>query len=216
MKGLVLKDWYSVINNGRGLLLMMVFLSFVLTQQGGLLNFILTGTVICSMMSATSFSIDHQTNWNRFAFTLPVSKRVIVQSKFISLILFTLLGIGLSFLFGSVMMFITGKGVMISEVTLLEYFSFTVFAFAASLFLGTNMIVLSLKFGAEQARMYLIASYLIPAGLIWLLITQVPFISTWVNTLDIMGAMSISLIISIMWSIAGGYVSLNIIKKKEY
>lgn len=216
MKGLVLKDWYSVVNNGRGLLLMMAILSFPLTQQGGLLGFILTGTVICSMMSATSFSIDHQTNWNRFAFTLPVSKRVIVQSKFVSLILFTLLGIGLSFLFGLVMMFITGKGAVISEVSILEYFGFTIFAFAASLLLGTNMIVLSLKYGAEQARMYLVASYLVPAGLIWLLISQVPSISTWVNTLDIMGAMSISLIISIIWSIAGCYVSLNIIEKKEY
>lgn len=105
---------------------------------------------------------------------------------------------------------------MIFELTLLEYFSFIVFAFAASLFLGTNMIVLSLKYGAEQARMYLVVSYLVPAGLIWLLIIQVPLISTWINTLDIVGAMSISLIISIIWSIIGCYVSLKIMKKKEY
>src|SRR5690625_5849657 len=75
-------------------------------------------------MRTTSFPIQHQTTWTRFAFTLPVSKRAIVQSKFVSLILFTLLGIGLSFLFGCVMMFITGKGVVIAEVTLLEYFNF--------------------------------------------------------------------------------------------
>jgi len=216
MKGLVLKDWYSVVNNGRGLLIMMAILSLVLTQQDGLLSLILIGTIICSMMSTTSFSIDHQTNWNRFAFTLPVSKRAIVQSKFVSLILFTLLGIGLSFLFGCVMMFITGKGVVIAEVTLLEYFNFTVLAFVASLFLGTNMIVLSLKYGAEQARMYLIASYLVPIGLIWLLVTQVPLISTWINTLDMIDVILISLITSIIWSIAGYFVSLNIMNKKEY
>lgn len=216
MKGLVLKDWYSVVNNGRGLFIMMAVLSLALTQQGGLVAFILTGTVICSMMISTSFSIDYHTKWNRFAFTLPVSKEKIVQSKFLSLIGFILLGIVLSYLFGSASLYITKKQNIIFETTIAEYVSFTVLAFSIALFFGTNMIVLFLKYGAEQARLYLIVSYVIPAALLFFLVTQVPVVNQWINQLSIMTLSLLICVFSITWTFLGYLVARNIIKKKEY
>ncbi|MFD2117227.1 ABC-2 transporter permease [Paenibacillus yanchengensis] len=214
MKGLLLKDMYSVINNGRGLLLMMLILAFALAPSNGLTGFIITGTVICSMMSTTSFSIDHRHHWNSFAFTLPLSRQVIVGSKFISLLVFTLLGAVLSILFGIIAIIIVGKNEALIQTPIENILIATSLAIGISMIFGTNAVILFLKYGAEQARLYLLASYLIPAALFSLIF--VSRISTWFTDLDIYTIAILFTIIVIGWILIGYFLSVRILNNKQY
>lgn len=77
MKGLIIKDLLTVINNGKGLLLMMTILAVAIVPTQDLASFVIAGIAICSMMSITSFSIDHQSEWEKFALTFPIKDRTL-------------------------------------------------------------------------------------------------------------------------------------------
>ena len=104
MKGLLLKDFYTMARYGRtmlaliGFYVMLAFLGQPASFVGAMLVF------LCAMLVISSFSYDEYGKWNKYCLSLPVSRRQIVGSKY----LFALLMLGIGLVLG------VGSGYLIS------------------------------------------------------------------------------------------------------
>lgn len=93
MRGLLLKDLYSLGNYKYPLLIMVAVVAMMSFTSSVGVTFIPTMLMVFLMMLAvTVFSFDDASNWNRFAISLPLSPRQIVGARYIFALL--LLGAG--------------------------------------------------------------------------------------------------------------------------
>lgn len=162
MKGIMLKDFYSLLYNNRVYLLMMgafIFCSavndFSSTPIYMLLNYLMiyTGVLPCNIMEN-----DEKDEWNKYEYSLPISRRKIVASKYI-------LGLIIS---------LTAVLIVLPVNSLVQGFSVTRFTMlSASFFIGlvlaSVMLICTYKFGSQKGRMILIFAILlvsIPFGIL--------------------------------------------------
>ena len=84
MKGLLLKDFYTIWKGGRIFLILYVFMAAVsgVNIQNGW-SYMGFWMVMMDSQTSSTFSYDHSCNWNRFALTMPVTRKDVVRSKFL-------------------------------------------------------------------------------------------------------------------------------------
>ncbi|MFU0791865.1 ABC-2 transporter permease [Virgibacillus proomii] len=216
MKGLVIKDLYNVLNNGRGLLMMMLILAVAIVPTQSLIGYIIAGTVICSMMSTTSFAIDHSYKWEQFAITFPIERKHIVKGKFITLFIFTMIGIILSIILGCLVAFMFNQFDMFKTTDVKELGRIIIVSISVALFFGTNSIVMLLKFGAEKARMFLILSYVIPGAVITFVVKKLTDSGIIFTGEKLNQLLFILPVFIIIWLGVSYILAVTIIKKKQY
>lgn len=216
MKGLIIKDLLTVINNGKGLLLMMTILAVAIVPTQDLASFVITGIAICSMMSITSFSIDHQSEWEKFALTFPIKRQDIAKNKFITLVVFVLIGVILSTIIGGLIALIFGKIPTLNASFFSEFASFIALGVLLSLIFGTNSIVMLFKFGAEKTRIYLFVSYAVPGAIVAFIFSKLSEMGIVLTQQTILKLIAFSPIFVIIWMLIGYMLSARIMMKKEY
>ena len=101
MKSLILKDLYNISHNSKVMLAMLLLFAFTTLPQGGTEGYIVMCCLLCSMMVVTTFSFDENSKWTKYALVLPLSKKDYVLSKFIILLIFSLIGAAFGLVFGS-------------------------------------------------------------------------------------------------------------------
>lgn len=215
MKGLVLKDVYNVLNNGKGLLMMMLILALAIVPTQGFIGFIVAGTIVCSMMSTTSFAIDHNSKWEQFAIALPIDRKDIVKGKFVTLLLFTLIGLTLSIVLGSLATVIF-QMTLSSKMVIKEMGQMIILSASVALIFGTNSILLLLKFGAEKARMFLILGYVIPGALIIFMLSKLNELGVVFTEKMLNQTLMMLPFVVIIWLTIGYSLSVVIMNKKQY
>lgn len=162
MKGLILKDLYNIAHNARAMALTLVFLAVFYGTFSSAEIIIVCCCVMCSMMTITTFTFDHASQWTRYALVMPVSKRDLVAGKFVALFLFTLAGMaaGLALTLVSGLLF---RRLDLSADGLLTLFLVTLAGFSAAQVFGGLAIPLIFRFGSEQARILLLAALVLPS-----------------------------------------------------
>lgn len=164
MKSLVLKDLYTVLHNSKAFLVVIIgmsfFLSFTTNGDTGFYNIFCA--IMSSMLVVTTFSFDHLSNWEPYAMILPITRKDVVRGKFALLFLVCAAGTVLGFVLGLL------SCTLLPSLTLdLHEQVFYLFpAFSISLFMGSLSIPLIFKFGAEKARLLLMAAFCIPSVLL--------------------------------------------------
>lgn len=163
MKSLILKDLYNIGHNMKSLVISFTFMAVFFISTSNLEGFTVMCAVLCSMWISTTFAFDDYSKWARYAMIMPVSRKDLVAGKFIVLAIFCASGS----LFGLVVSSIAALAM--SKITLdpagiFELLLVSMAALAASLVIGSISIPLMFKFGAEKARLFLIASILIPVA----------------------------------------------------
>lgn len=164
MKSLVLKDLYTVLHNSKAFLVVIIgmsfFLSFTTNGDTGFYNIFCA--IMSSMLVVTTFSFDHLSNWEPYAMILPITRKDVVRGKFALLFLVCAAGTVLGFVLGLL------SCTLLPSLTLdLREQVFYLFpAFSISLFMGSLSIPLIFKFGAEKARVLLMAAFCIPSVLL--------------------------------------------------
>ena len=164
MKSLVLKDLYTVLHNSKAFLVVIIgmsfFLSFTTNGDTGFYNIFCA--IMSSMLVVTTFSFDHLSNWEPYAMILPITRKDVVRGKFALLFLVCAAGTVLGFVLGLL------SCTLLPSLTLdLHEQVFYLFpAFSISLFMGSLSIPLIFKFGAEKARVLLMAAFCIPSVLL--------------------------------------------------
>lgn len=164
MKSLILKDLYNIRHNAKSMLFIAVILAAALIPTSGVAEYIFVCAILHSMLIMTTFSFDDNSKWTRYAMIMPVSKKDLVASKFIVLLIFSAIGSVMGLIIGTV------GGTIASKITfnLASIYELLVVALAAlvvAMILGGISIPLVFKFGAEKARMLLLISFLIPAAI---------------------------------------------------
>lgn len=160
MKGLLLKDFYTMARYGRtmlaliGFYVMLAFLGQPASFVGAMLVF------LCAMLVISSFSYDEYGKWNKYCLSLPVSRRQIVGSKY----LFALLMLGIGLVLG------VGSGYLISltqDTSFLEdVLPSCVGGAVAALFMLGMLLPLLYRFGVEKSRLLMLAVCFLPLLLV--------------------------------------------------
>lgn len=168
MKSLVLKDLYTILHNSKAFLVMIVamgfFLSFSSEGSGGF--YTIFCCMMCAMLVVTTFSFDNLCSWEPYAMILPITRRDVVKGKFALLLLVSVVGA----LLGFAMSILTCAVLPSLTLDLKEQAFCLLPGFSVAMFMGSLSIPLIFKFGAEKARMLLIASFALPAILLALVL----------------------------------------------
>lgn len=163
MIGLLLKDLYTMRQYGKTMLFMIVFFALLSSGLDNPATFF-EGFIIlmCMMMTISSFSYDSLAKWDRYALSLPVSRKEIVGSKYLLSIVLCLIGTGVSYLVSTaVLMFRPVEGFGMTE----QLFS-TMAIVSAALVITGILLPLTFQFGVEKSRMFMIAVLAVPSAAI--------------------------------------------------
>lgn len=88
MKGLLLKDWYMILKYCRAFLVILVIFMGVSAVSESALFFALYPMILVTMVPVTLMSYEEKSGWNIYCDTMPNTRRKVVNSKYILLLLF--------------------------------------------------------------------------------------------------------------------------------
>ena len=158
MKGLILKDIYSLRKYGRTILLIAAIYSIMIFITGNTEVFLGTVVIMFAVTSITSFVDDNQSGWDTYVRTLPASKKDVVMSKYVLSYLLALAG-GLLALIVGWINGITKHSGNFSEMLVTSYVMFAIAVIFVSI-----LLPFIYKFGVERARIIIIAAVAIPVA----------------------------------------------------
>lgn len=157
MKGLLYKDFYCLKQNLKYIFVVLLLYGFIFIPQGnsGILGAIV---IIFPMLVITTLSYDHAGKWNRFALTMPITRKMLVRSKYILFLIMLLFGMLV--------------GVIFSLTSMLFHRNFDVIetglemgaVAATALWSGTLLLPLIYRFGVERARLFLLLLFALFGG----------------------------------------------------
>lgn len=213
MKSLLLKDLYTVLHNSKAFLVMIVgmsfFLSFTTNGDTGFYNIFCA--IMSSMLVVTTFSFDHLSNWEPYAMILPITRKDVVRGKFALLLLVCAAGTVLGFVLGLL------SCTLLPSLTLdLREQVFYLFpAFSISLFMGSLSIPLIFKFGAEKARLLLMAAFCIPSVLLILALKTAENFGVHLSDQTLTEVLAFSPLLVLVFAFFMYQISCRIFEKKE-
>lgn len=160
MSGLVLKD---ILNLKRymkqmGIILIVYLFMSINFKNPNLIVFMMV--FVTTMLIVTSMAYDESTKWDKYALTMPITKKDLVKSKYVLLILLALSGGVISLISAFILsrfigvvdyeeMLLTGAGVVL-----------------ASLLLFSVLLPIVFKMGTEKTRIIMIILFTVPTILI--------------------------------------------------
>ncbi|NMA83467.1 MAG: ABC-2 transporter permease [Epulopiscium sp.] len=162
MKGLIIKDLLNLRKYSRSVLSIILFyilFAYAVNDRsfiGGMIVLLFT------MMAITSFSYDDLAKWDRYALSMPVSRKNMVLSKYTLSILLSTTGTIISILVGLVFMTIKDK------INVLELLITSYIFLAISLLFISILLPLIYKFGVEKTRILMMVVVSIPTAAVLL------------------------------------------------
>ncbi|WP_018753019.1 ABC-2 transporter permease [Paenibacillus sanguinis] len=214
MKSLILKDLYNIRHNAKSMLFILMVLAVALIPTSGVAEYIFACTILHSMMIMTTFSFDDHSKWTRYAMIMPVSRKDLVASKFIVLLVFSGIGSVVGLLIGTVGGMITSK-LTFNLTSMYELLVLALTAWVVAMIFGGVSIPLVFKFGAEKARLLLLISFLIPAAIclgIYQLFSALGIVLTETYVFILLGC---SPMIALLWDYMMFKISYQIFAHKE-
>lgn len=209
MKGLLLKDLFVVSEFVRVLTLMViVFIASMMAIDG----FSVIGAMISLLVVSlviSSFSYDDLAHWDSFAATLPVSRRKLVASKYLFLLLLGVLAVVFNGLV-SVLFAALQPG-----VSLAEQFVTGILISMAACIIDFVLIPLIYKYGAEKSRMMMMVIVVI-FGITYggaELLKMLNIGTDWITLPILIGGIAAAFLASLLISWT---CSVKIVEKKEY
>ncbi len=150
MKGLILKDTYVVFKQMKVLLLIVVLFTIMLGYTFGV--FLL---LYCAMLPISTIAFDEKAKWDKYAATMPYSRKDIVLSKY--LLGLACMAVALIIVFIGTLVYglftdtvFTGDALVDLVIMLISLFCVTL------IFMAVNLPII-FKWGVEKGRMIFIA-----------------------------------------------------------
>lgn len=163
MIGLLLKDLYTLRQYGKTMLFMLVFFGVISAGLDNPATFFEGFIILMAMMlTITSFSYDALSKWDRYALSLPVTRKEVVASKYLLSIVLCLIGTGLSFLISTAVLTIKP----VEDFGITEHLYVTGAIVCAALFFAAILLPLTFRFGVEKSRIFMIAIFAAPTAMV--------------------------------------------------
>lgn len=152
MKGLLLKDLKTLGAQAKILFLLLGFyLVFSVVQRDYSMLSVMV-SVFGAILPITALAYDERGKWERYALTMPLSRRDLVLSKY----LLGLLLLGGGFLLSVLCQLLGGGGVLSAVVSALQSLSIGVLMLAVTL-------LASFRFGVEKGRIVMMLAVFLPS-----------------------------------------------------
>ena len=165
MKALLLKDLYNIGHNARSMLVVLLFLAIAIVPTSGPVAYMVMCGVLCAMMIVTTFTFDEASGWTAYALILPVRRSRLVLAKYAALAVFCTVGILFGLAAGSLGDYLTSDGPAMAAAPLVAPARALV-GWAVAFAMGGTAIPLVFRFGAEKARILIVAAFVVPAALV--------------------------------------------------
>lgn len=215
MKSLILKDLYNIGHNAKSMLFMLLVLAFLIIPFGGPEAYMIMSGILCSMMIITTFSFDDNSKWMKYAMVTPVTKKDMVASKFVVLLIFSAIGAVTGLVIGSI------GGVIIHKVNFSSISNVLTLLFASLVSLviaeifGSMSIPLLFRFGAEKARVLSLVALIVPAAICLGVYELLTLFGVSFTDYSIFILLCCSPLIALVWNLVMYKISYAIFAKKE-
>jgi len=222
MKGMLIKDFRLLKNQGKSLLLMLlvvaIFMNFI-TDVGPafIVGYI---TIIFSLFTATTISYDEFDNCYLFIMTLPVTRKKYVNEKYV----FALLSIVCTWVLGTVLGTILLLAQPAAEMNAADWLGSCIGYIFAAWICVSIMLPIRLKFDSEKSRyanlimiaVVFIAAFLVSSAIDYLPVSIVEAGKEWFYGLSAGGVLGIAGGITVAAVIISYLCSQHIMAKKEF
>lgn len=201
IKALLYKDFNALKRYARIMLVVAVVCSFIFKEQGSSLIVM----IYSASLLLTTMAIDEREHFLRRAISDSGRNKAIVGEKYILLFILVMAAVVISIILEMVMAVIYKRSIEWGSMIIIMLSGFALTSFS-----GGTTIPLTLKYGAEKARIILLLCYMVPAILMmWLLPSVNITLSTF--TLSI-----VIIIFSLLLYLFSFFVSVKILKKKDF
>ena len=206
MSGILYKDLMNLRRYLRQLVLVFAVLLGIFSFSDSNYSFIAAYSIMLSMMTViSSLAYDEQAHWDKYALTMPLSRKTLVGSKYLLGLLVALAGAVIALI--SVVV-----GALFAKQNITEGLSVVACCLCVALLMLSILLPFIYKLGVEKARMMMLAVFLIPTLAILAasrLGLQMPGDSFWLGV-------AIALpIVTIAGYFISFLVSVHIFNKKE-
>ena len=214
VKGLIIKDLLNLKNYMKSILCIIVFyilLSFINNDLGSFLTVFIP---ICfGMIGISSFNYDNLSKSDEYILTFPTTRKNIVKSRYLYIIVLTLVGTILGF----VLSIIIQNMMQSTSTNIGEILALSIGAFSGMTIVQAIQIPIMYKFGAEKGRIIqmitIVAVMLIASGIIALIVKIFPISIE--SFFFILQGYEITIATAIIIYLISYKVSLKIFSKKE-
>ena len=201
IKALLYKDFNALKRYARIMLVVAVVCSFIFKEQGSSLIVM----IYSASLLLTTMAIDEREHFLRRAISDSGRNKAIVGEKYILLFILVMAAVVISIILEMVMAVIYKRSIEWGSMIIIMLSGFALTSFS-----GGTTIPLTLKYGAEKARLILLLCYMVPAILMmWLLPSVNITLSTF--TLSI-----VIIIFSLLLYLLSFFVSVKILEKKDF
>ena len=201
IKALLYKDFNALKRYARIMLVVAVVCSFIFKEQGSSLIVM----IYSASLLLTTMAIDEREHFLRRAISDSGRNKAIVGEKYILLFILVMAAVVISIILEMVMAVIYKRSIEWGSMIIIMLSGFALTSFS-----GGTTIPLTLKYGAEKARIILLLCYMVPAILMmWLLPSVNIALSTF--TLSI-----VIIIFSLLLYLISFFVSVKILEKKDF
>lgn len=211
MKGLIMKDLYNISHNSKSMLFVLVVFAVAFIPTSGLEGYNVACAFMFASMIVTTFSFDNFSNWAQYAMIMPVSRKELVAGKYAVLGIFCVIGSLFGLIISSIGRLVIGFG----HAEIAELLLVALTALVISLISGGMSIPLVFKFGAEKARMLLVASVFIPAAVCLGIYQLVVKLGIDIPEQLVVILLCCSPIIALIWCYGMYRISCRIFEKQE-
>lgn len=201
IKALLYKDFNALKRYARIMLVVAVVCSFIFKEQGSSLIVM----IYSASLLLTTMAIDEREHFLRRAISDSGRNKAIVGEKYILLFILVMAAVVISIILEMVMAVIYKRSIEWGSMIIIMLSGFALTSFS-----GGTTIPLTLRYGAEKARLILLLCYMVPAILMmWLLPSVNITLSTF--TLSI-----VIIIFSLLLYLFSFFVSVKILEKKDF
>ena len=222
MKGMLIKDFRLLKNQGKSVLLMLLVVAIFMNFTTDVGPAFIVGyiTIIFSLFTATTISYDEFDNCYLFIMTLPVTRKKYVNEKYV----FALLSIVCTWVLGTVLGTILLLAQPAAEMNAADWLGSCIGYIFAAWICVSIMLPIRLKFDSEKSRyanfimiaVVFIAAFLVSSVIDYLPMSIVEAGKEWFYGLSAGGVLGIAGGITVAAVIISYLCSQHIMAKKEF
>lgn len=211
MKGLIVKDFYILKGTISTTITILIILTVYCLFRGYGIGLVIIPTLIFAATTTSSLKLDWAVNWDMKALTMPISREIIIRSKYLELICLCDIGTVIGWSLASI------QNVFTNVFSWYIIINFGLLSLALGIIGGSFHILLVYKFGGknlENSEILLFMAYGISVGIIGIIVWGLKFIFV-INFKNFSIIPIIILLISIFASICTYKSTVMLYRKKE-
>ncbi|KAE9634088.1 MAG: type transport system permease protein [Epulopiscium sp.] len=156
MTGLILKDIYNLKRHSKVYVILLIFYFFLSRANGNATMFGSMLSILAVMLPITAMAYDEKNNWDRYALTMPLSRKDLVLSRYILGLIFALIAFIISIV----------SSLLFNKELLMESIIADISILSSVLLLIAFVFPVLFKFGIEKGRTLMIIILFAPTMLL--------------------------------------------------